>query len=108
MRFTLDYNFGEIKMTICVTKLNTGEELIGDFTENEDSTYSVRKPVVMEVIGVDKQGNLSVRMLPYMISDPEGMIHKLQTSGMMLLPQTVSQSIIQEYTRQTTGIELAH
>ena len=94
-------------MTILVTKLATGEELIGEFTDNADGTYKIVKPVVMQVAGVDPAtGGLSVHMLPYMISDVDGNVNSFRSDACMFLPQPVSSSVAEQYTAATSSIQI--
>ena len=92
-------------MTTMITKLSNGEELLGDFELNDDGTYRVSKPVVMQVLGVDPgTGELKVHMLPYIIADPDGNVERLRAESCLYVPQTVSTVVENEYLSSVTGM----
>jgi len=101
------------KHDIVLCKLISGEELVGKcvrLTESTTGTPGVNQTVtlsdacVVVVESVDpKTGALSVNLIPYCVTDPDGEISMLY-SAMTALPKKATDAIMKLFIRSTSNI----
>jgi hypothetical protein len=87
-----------------IAKLMTGEEVIGQYTENDNGTYSVQHPMVFQVAGV-QGAQLQVQLLPFLIHNPDG-IAEIYADKFITVPEAATQNLVDLYIKNTTDVEL--
>lgn len=92
---------------IKVFKLVTGEEIIGKAVSVNPETKNIQMESVLS-IGIMPTGNgqVQVRMMPFMISGSEGTVD-LDIDKIVAEANTPSEDLINAYVQQTSGIQLA-
>ena len=89
---TLDEN------NIITLKLSSGEEIIGKFIKEDDTSYLMEKPLML---AMSQKG---VGMAPILMTvNPESRI-KIQKHAVMILANS-DEEIAKQYIYQTTGIQ---
>lgn len=79
-------------------KLTSGEEIIGKYINDDDSTYLLNKPLML---AMSKQG---AAMMPLMMTVNPEKDFRINKAAVLLYGETVKE-VANQYVYQTTGIQ---
>ena len=93
---------------IIMCKMISGEEVIGKLKSEGQAgdikTVKISDPCVVIVEGIDPNTNgISVKLMPYSITDPDGDI-ELLFSAMAIVPKLATESMTKLFVRSTSNI----
>lgn len=92
-------------MNICTFKLTSGDEIVCERITETDTCITVKNMHGVQVTGVDNTGHLQVRLLPFVIVDPNG-TRTVYKHSIMTEPCSVSAAVESLFIQQTTVIQI--
>ncbi len=94
-------------MQVISFKTNAGDEIIAELLgEDTNAGYYILKNLHgVQVTGVDPSGALQVRLLPYVIIEPDG-VRNVYKHTMMTEPCDVPSGVEKLFLQQTSAIQL--
>lgn len=85
-------------------KLYTGLEIVGEVTKTTDTTISIKRPYIFNLVpqGPDSYG---LQLDVYSFADPDG-VHTFNTAAMASTSETIPADVEKTYIQQTSGISI--
>lgn len=91
---------------VIALRLCTGEEVIGRFTEENDTSITISKPIMINLRMVSS-GEAAISFGPFMVSPDESAKFVVLKSALMTRPLRVREDIKGNYIQMTSGIATA-
>lgn len=88
-----------------VIKLTSGEEVIGRFVREDETTLVLERTLAM-LLQTDERGNMGMITAPFMIAAGDGRI-KVNKAIIVGVPEEIDEALVKDYIRKTSPIAFA-
>lgn len=86
-------------------KFTNGEEILASFVSSTDSTITVTKPVIMQLVPVGN-GQGAVQFAPFMLGRDDDEEYVIDNDKLMVHPGLARSDAASQYMKATSSIEL--
>ena len=92
--------------TILYVKLMSGEELLGEFVDRNQDTYTLKNLIALQFVPNDS-GQIGIQLIPFPLGIDEGTNIDFLVSGMAFLPLTPGQELLNAYnSKYGSGLQI--